>query len=367
MVESLHMKAPRGEHPTHGPGSSALPRIALTMGDPAGIGPEIVLKALKDPHVLKESRLLVVGHRDWLAETAHSLGLVASFSRLHTVRPKGENRLHKIPSPALWHEGETRLRGIRVGETSASAGKASLTYVRRAARLALSGQVDAVVTAPIHKVSWDLAGIDCPGHTEFLADLCQARDYMMAFFIRQGWIGLVTTHLPLSKVSGAISTQAVLSKLRLLDGCLRDLGQKDSSIGVCALNPHSGESGLLGPEEERKILPAVRQATREGISVQGPFPADALFARPRRFPAILAMYHDQGLIAAKVLGRGKAVNVTLGLPFVRTSPAHGTAFDITGQGKADPEGLIAALRLASRLTLRRARHLRREKGPSVRP
>ncbi len=360
------MKAPRGEHLTHGPGSPTLPRIALTMGDPAGIGPEIVLKALEDPHVLKESHLLVVGHRGWLAETARSLGLVASLSRLHTVRPKGESRLHKTLSPALWHEGETRLRGIRVGETSAPAGKASLAYVRRATQLALSGQVDAVVTAPIHKVSWDLAGIHCPGHTELLADLCQAQDYMMAFFIRQGWIGLVTTHLPLSKVSRAISTQAVLSKLRLLNECLKDLGQKDSSIGVCALNPHSGESGLLGSEEKQKILPAVRQATSEGVSVQGPFPADALFARPRRFRAILAMYHDQGLIAAKVLGRQKAVNVTLGLPFVRTSPAHGTAFDIAGQGKADPEGLIAALRLASRLTLQRARHLRRQKGPSVR-
>ena len=360
------MKAPRGEHLTHGPGSHTLPRIALTMGDPAGIGPEIVLKALKDPHVLKESHLLVVGHRGWLAETARSLGLVASLSRLHTVKPKGESRLHKTPSPALWHEGETRLRGIRVGETSAPAGKASLAYVRRATQLALSGQVDAVVTAPIHKVSWDLAGIHCPGHTELLADLCQAQDYMMAFFIRQGWIGLVTTHLPLSKVSRAISTQAVLSKLRLLNEWLKDLGQKDSSIGVCALNPHSGESGLLGPEEKQKILPAVRQATREESRSRGPFPQTRSLPAPGAFEPSWPCITTRASSPPRFLAAKKPSTSPWGLPFVRTSPAHGTAFDIAGQGKADPEGLIAALRLASRLTLQRARHLRRQKGPSVR-
>jgi 4-hydroxythreonine-4-phosphate dehydrogenase len=239
--------------------------------------------------------------------------------------------------------------------------------VRRAIQLALQGQVDAVVTAPIHKVSWDLAGIGYPGHTELLAEVCRVEEYMMAFFIPRCWIGLVTTHLPLSKVPRAIRARAILSKLRLLDRWLRDLGHRGSSIGACALNPHSGESGLLGREDKEEILPAVRQAQKEGISVEGPFPADALFSRPKGFQAILAMYHDQALIAAKVLGRGRAVHVTLGLPFVRTSPAHGTAFDIAGQGRADPEGLIAALRLASRLTRQRARHLGRRKAPSPPP
>jgi 4-hydroxythreonine-4-phosphate dehydrogenase len=217
-----------------------------------------------------------------------------------------------------------------------------------------AGKADALVTAPISKKAWDLAGFAYPGHTEALAELTATKEYAMTFFGRNFRVALVTAHLPLRKVAPAIRQREVLRTLRVVDRWLREGERKrNPRIAVTGLNPHAGEHGTLGKEEETEIRPAVVAAQQEGIQAEGPFPADALFARKGgQWDTVVAMYHDQGLIAAKLLGGGRAVNVTLGLPFIRTSPDHGTAFDIAGQGKADPRSLIEAIRLAVRLANR---------------
>ena len=328
------------------PRASSLPRVALTPGDPSGIGPEIILRAAADPGLARSCRLVLIGNRKVFERTADTLG-----------KQHGDGAETVLKRLEIQDVEGAALRGVRWGKISATAGRFSYDCVEAAVRLVKSGGADALVTAPISKKAWHAAGIAHAGHTEALATLTRTRDVAMTFFAGRLRVALVTAHLPLGEVPGAVGRKAVLRTLRVLDRWLRDgEGKRAPRIAVTGLNPHAGEGGRLGTEETRAVAPAVRDAVREGIRAEGPFPADALFARKAGdWDGIVAMYHDQGLIAAKLLGRGTAVNVTLGLPFIRTSPDHGTAFDIAGQGRADPSGVITAIRLAAHLTRRNRR------------
>jgi 4-hydroxythreonine-4-phosphate dehydrogenase len=305
------------------------------MGDPAGVGPEVILKVLAVDGVCPEAqRAKVVGSAAAMSEWSRRLGLSRSFEVIDV--------------------GDAPADPGRPSEEGAAA---SLRAIEIAARMCQSGDADAMVTGPVSKAAISSLGVDFPGHTEFLAGLVGAGDVVMTFVCEGLRIGLATTHLPLSEVSGSITAPVVTSKLRILDSGLRAwFGIAEPRIAVAALNPHSGERGLLGDEEATILGPALAEARAEGIRVEGPFPADALFARAcGEFDATLAMYHDQGTIPAKLLAGGAGVNVTMGLPIIRTSVDHGTAFDEAGRGTADARSMAAALGLAREIARRAIR------------
>jgi 4-hydroxythreonine-4-phosphate dehydrogenase len=319
------------------------PRIALTMGDPAGVGPELVLRALSDPSLADVCDMTVVGDRGALDFWSQCLSLPVADE----VAEVGGRHLTPVPG-----------RPEPVGAAS------SLRSIEAAARMCEAGEADAMVTAPVSKSAISSSGREFSGHTEFLAELTGAAGYLMTFVHGRTRIALATTHLPLSRVPGALTARLLEGKLVTLDRGLRDwFGIEEPRIAVAALNPHAGEGGAFGDEEERVIAPAIRAAQVLGIRAKGPFPADSVFldrasgaTRARGasppFDATLAMYHDQGTIAAKLLGSGESVNVTLGLPIVRTSVDHGTAFDIAGQGVARTGSMVAAVRLAAEIAVR---------------
>ncbi|HEY6394265.1 MAG TPA: 4-hydroxythreonine-4-phosphate dehydrogenase PdxA [Candidatus Binataceae bacterium] len=330
----------------------AQPLLAVSMGDPAGIGPEVILKAAAELRSRRDApALLVIGDLRAMTEAAR--------------------RLRGVPAPLAWHPGDPLLRGIAVmnaGELSARAlrpghpsvegGAAAYRYVAMGAGMALRGEVDALVTAPISKEWMNRAGYQFPGHSELLAKISRTRLWRMMFTGGQMTLALVTVHIGLAKVSSALTRKRVFDTIDLLAAHLRDrLGLAKPRIGVLGFNPHAGENGMFGDEEIRVIAPAIRRAQKAGIDAFGPLAPDTAFARPDghfNFDAAVAMYHDQGLIALKALEFERAVNVTLGLPFVRTSPDHGTAFDIAGKGKANPSSMIAAIEYASRAARGRA-------------
>lgn len=306
--------------------------IALSIGDPCGIGPEIVLKALSDPQL--SARAQVIGDEHTLAREATRLRLPMPKH----LRPIGPDCSRLSP-----------------GELHAQAGRASFAYVEHAIGLALSEEVAAVVTAPISKEAWHLAGHRFPGHTELLADRCGGVPVRMMLANPQLRVVLVTIHLALRRAIEALTTESIAQTIRICDAGLRQLGIAQPRIAVAGLNPHAGEGGLFGDEELQIIAPAVEQCAAQGLSVSGPYAPDTIFMRARglrEFDAVIAMYHDQGLIPVKYLGVDDGVNVTLGLPFLRTSPDHGTAFDIAGRtdpqgdGLADARSLQAAIRSA---------------------
>ena len=237
------------------------------------------------------------------------------------------------------------------GEISAAAGRSSVSSIEAATRLCLEGKLDAIATAPINKESLKLAGSAFPGHTEMLTALCGASESLMCFFVGDLRVILLTIHVSLAEAIKAITKQRVLDALLLADRELRRFGLARPRIAVAGLNPHASEHGLFGMEEAREIQPAVNECAARGLTVSGPFPADTLFLRASRgeFDAVVACYHDQGLIAVKCLAFGEAVNVTLGLPIIRTSVDHGTAFDIAGRGVADHRSMVEAIKLAARL------------------
>jgi 4-hydroxythreonine-4-phosphate dehydrogenase len=283
----------------------AKPFIAITIGDPAGIGPEICEKALLNPEIKSLAHYVVIGDRN------------------------------SIP-PRL------------IGRVSAAAGKASIEYVEKAIDLASRGEVDAIVTCPISKEAIHKAGYKYQGHTEILAKKTKSKNYAMLFVAKPFWVMLVTIHIPLKEVSRQLKKSEVLRIIKLAQATLIKAGVKQPRIGVAGLNPHAGENGILGKEESTIIAPAVATAKKAGINVTGPISPDAIFnqAKDGKFDLVVAMYHDQGLIPIKLLAFGKAVNVTAGLPFVRTSVDHGTGFDIAGKGLANPGSLIQAIKVA---------------------
>ncbi len=352
------------------------PLIALTMGDPAGVGPEIVAGIWPETVVHEWCRPLVVGHPDILRRAAALWQ--TNVSVVEITSPEEAN-----PSPDVIPCipcGDRDVLSVQPGALDSRAGHAAYQAVVAATGLALNKEVDAIVTAPLQKEALHRAGHHFPGHTELLAQLCGVDDFAMMLYLGPtdemlADSGLavvhVTLHTALRNVFDELTTEGVLAKTRLADKFMSRLmsspEQEDSRqtgrrrswpskharprIGVCSLNPHGGEGGLFGDEEKRIICPAVEQGQKEGLCVVGPLPPDTLMVRARdgNFDAVVAMYHDQGHIALKLIGMHRAVNVTLGLPIIRTSVAHGTAFDIAWKRQADIGSMIEAIRVASRL------------------
>lgn len=302
------------------------------MGDPNGISPEIVVKAVNAAEVSDVCSPVIYGSRQVLESAANLTNLKLNC---------------RIFDPFEFGTGD--LRPCRVDR---KAGEASLAYIREAVKAAVSGEVDAIVTAPISKESTHLAGSKFPGHTEMLKELTGANDAVMMFEGGNFRVVLVTIHTALREVPKLITKESVLSVINITHRTLVDQFKiKDPKLVVCGLNPHAGESGAFGDEEIVHIAPAVAEARKLGVGVTGPLPADTLFyyANQGKWDAVVAMYHDQGLIPFKMVSFNVGVNMTLGLPIIRTSPDHGTAFNIAWKGVADPSSMIAAVKLASRL------------------
>jgi 4-hydroxythreonine-4-phosphate dehydrogenase len=322
-----------------------LPRLLITLGDVAGVGPEIVARAW--PQLFQHCRPVVVGDPAWLRR---GLDLIGAST---TVKPIG-HPADREPSPGVMPclvGSDQDLSAVQPGRVSAAAGRAAYDFLCRAIDWTTAGDADGIVTAPLHKEGLHAAGINHPGHTEILAERTGVREFAMVLAVEGLAVAHVTLHMALRDVFSHLTTAAVVEKAHLLDDLLSRLLGRKPRLGVAALNPHASDGGLFGDEEDRIIAPAVRQAKTEGLDVSGPWPCDTLFVRARdgAFDGIVAMYHDQGHIALKLLGRGRAVNISAGLPIVRTSVAHGTAYDIAGKGIADAGSLVEAARIAALL------------------
>jgi 4-phospho-D-threonate 3-dehydrogenase / 4-phospho-D-erythronate 3-dehydrogenase len=321
------------------------PVIALTLGDPAGIGPEIIVKAFQDEPLPIDNQILVIGDAELLKKTAKQ------------IAPK--IRIHPVTSPQEgWYKTCTidviDLNNVPValpmGKPSTEGGKASYEAIHKAVELALKDEVAAITTAPINKQSLHMAGHTFPGHTELLGHLTDSKNPSLMMEGNSLRVVLVTTHLALDQVKSQITEEKVLQSIRQTNAWLQKHVKEIPSIAVVGLNPHCGDGGIFGQEETELILPAIKTAQQEGIQASGPYPADALFQRAasEKYDAVICMYHDQGMIPVKMNGMG--VNITMGLPILRTSVDHGTAYDIVGCNKASAENLKLALKTASRLS-----------------
>ena len=320
------------------------PRIAITLGDPNGIGPEVILKCLRDERLLKYIDPIVVGDPDVMRVHAEQLGMLDIV--LHSVHTVGHEESTGIRIL------ETRLEhglDVHFGEITQEAGRLSMLCVERAISLCSTGKVDAMVTAPISKEAIALAGYTNKGHSGFIAQNTNSDSYTMMMVAEGLRIGLVTEHIPLWEVPSHITHNAILEKVGILtQSLMNDFAVDRPRIAVLGLNPHAGDGGYLGLEEQEVIKPAISTCCQEGHHVFGPYAADGFFAISsyRNYDAVLAMYHDQGLIPFKTLAFGGGVNFTAGLPIVRTSPDHGTAFNIAGKGQASPDSIRSAMYLA---------------------
>lgn len=321
------------------------------MGDVAGIGPEVIARSW--PELVAHARPAVIGNPAWLRR---ALELVNSPSRVQVI----QNVADADPTPGVipcLAVSTQDLSQVKPAQVSAAAGQAAYDFLCTAIDLTLAGSADGIVTCPLHKEGLHAAGVRHPGHTEILAERTGSPHFAMLLSANGLTVAHVTLHLALRQVFEHLTAEAVVEKIRLLDGILPRLLGRRPRIGVAALNPHASDGGLFGQEEETIIRPAVEAARGEGIDVTGPWPCDTLFVRAQggAFDGIVAMYHDQGHIALKLLGGGlhAAVNITAGLPIVRTSVAHGTAYDIAWQGKADSRGLVNAVRAAALLSRNR--------------
>lgn len=319
------------------------PRLGITIGDPSGIGPEIVLKAVADEEVRAICLPVIAGDAVELTRQARELGLASDFP----IRHERDLDLAGFDGPIIL-DTNCLSEPVKWGSLSAASGRAAIAAIEACVRLCLAGKLEAMTTAPINKESLKLAGSPFPGHTEMLTALCGASKSLMCFFAGNLRVFLLTVHCSLTDAIKAITTERVASAIELADRELRRHGIARPRIAVAGLNPHAGEHGLFGSEEASEIEPAIRECRRKDIDVTGPFPADTLFLRAFKgeFDAVAACYHDQGLVAVKCLAFGQAVNVTLGLPIIRTSVDHGTAFDIAGRGVADHHSLVEAIKVA---------------------
>ena len=328
----------------------ARPRIGITMGDPAGIGPEVVLKAVAEEEVRAVCRPVIIGDAQLLAHNARTLDLQCGYEIV-----RWDERLpDRITDPIIFHLDNISGH-VEPGIESGAAGKAAARYIEAAVELCAAGDIDAIATAPINKRALFLGGYSFPGHTEFLAHLTGIDDYAMGFVAANLRVVLISTHVPLSEAIRLVRRERFEKTIRLAAHELRRWGIERPRIAVAALNPHGAEGGLFGVEEASEIAPAV-EACRviDNINVRGPFSADTVFLRASRgeFDCVVACYHDQAMIPIKCLSFGEAVNVTLGLPFIRTSVDHGTAFDIAGKGLAEHSSMVAAIKLAAELSTR---------------
>ena len=322
--------------------------VAVTLGDPAGIGPEIIAKTFAEEGLHDENKAFVVGDAGILRRAVDLIGL-----------PLGVNEVEKLQE-ALFEPVSVdvlqvgKLPGdLPFGELDARAGAAAFEYVRRATELALEGNVGAVATAPLNKEAMHMGGYEYPGHTEILAELTGTKDFAMMLQTEELRVIHVSTHVSLREAIDRVSKERVLTVIHLARDALAKIGIVEPKIAIAGLNPHAGENGLFGDEEAERIAPAVAEAREEGIDASGPHPPDTVFARARKgeFDMVVVQYHDQGHIPIKLMGLEGGVNVTVGLPFFRTSVDHGTAFDIAGTGKADHSSMRTAIELARELAL----------------
>ena len=324
-----------------------IPWIGIALGDITGIGPEVTLKALASELESDDARFALIGDVEQTHELNRQLGLNLP---LHPDRGKGEPGRIFLSNPAT----QPLARNLSPG--SPVAARSAVAWLKHGAQRALRHEIDALVTAPVNKESIVRAGVAFVGQTEFLSQIAgAARTAMMLLGQneRGGWLRVVlaTTHVPLKLVAERVTAEKVKLAIELAAEACRDLGLLRARIGVCGLNPHAGEGGQMGTEEQTTIAPAVSEMQRRGMDVVGPMSADALFYYAYRgdYDVVVAMYHDQGLAPLKMVAFEQGVNWTLGLPFIRTSPDHGTAYDIAGQGKANPSSMVAAIRLAKQL------------------
>jgi len=325
-----------------------LPRIGITMGDPAGIGPEVVLKAVAEPEIQKVCVPVIIGDAQMLAHTARTLDLQCGYDIIR----KEESFPEHLNEPAIFHL-DNILGFIEPGIESGAAGKAAAGYIEAAVELCAAGSIDAIATAPINKRALFLGGYSFPGHTEFLAHLTRSEEYAMAFVAANLRIVLLSTHVPLSEAIRLVERDRLVKVINLTNRELQRWGMERPRLAVAALNPHGAEGGLFGVEEASEMVPAIEACRQlDDINVHGPYSADTVFLRASRgeFDAVIACYHDQAMIPVKCLSFGEAVNVTLGLPFIRTSVDHGTAFDIAGKGVAEHSSMVAAIKLAADLS-----------------
>jgi 4-phospho-D-threonate 3-dehydrogenase / 4-phospho-D-erythronate 3-dehydrogenase len=322
------------------------PVLGISLGDVAGVGPEIAIKALMDSKIWEVCRPFLIGDRS----------VVSTY--LRQIMPTAEWEPVTHPRDIPPRQGVYLLdcrnidfSQVQVGKVSLTCGVAALEYIRRGVELCLQGEMDALVTAPIHKEAVQMAGIDAPGHTEYLARLCGVSEVRMLLVVDQLRALHLTTHLSLKKAIEAVKKDRIVESIEFAARALRQLKIAGARIAVPGLNPHAGEGGLFGQEEKEEIFPAVEEARRRGFFVSGPIPPDTVFYRMERgeFDLVIALYHDQGHIPLKLKGFDRGVNITVGLPIIRTSVDHGTAFDIAGKLTATPDSLIQALLLAARM------------------
>jgi 4-hydroxythreonine-4-phosphate dehydrogenase len=324
---------------------STLPIVAITLGDPAGTGPEIILKALAQPDVRALGRMLIVGDAATLDRAQTYTG---TRLRLRAVSSPEAARFDPDMLDVLDLKN-VDLANLTVGKVSPMAGHAAYEYVKTAAELALAGRVDAIVTSALNKAALNAAGHHFDGHTGLLAEVCKAPGATMMLVADKLRVTHVSTHVSLRQAIDRVRPERILKVLQLTHDAVRRLGIEKPKLAVAGLNPHAGEGGLFGDEEEKYIAPAIAQARALGLDASGPWPGDTVFFRTLQgeFDGAVAMYHDQGHVAAKMLGIWRGVNVTLGLPIIRTSVEHGTDFSNAGTGRGDPRSLIEAIKLAA--------------------
>ncbi len=330
------------------------PIIGITMGDPVGVGPEIIVKALSRKSLYDTCRPLVLGDTQVLTDANQSLGTSLAFQDV--TRPEdGHYQAGVVDVISL---SGLQSDQLQPGRPSRATGRAMVKYVTEGIKWAIDGRIDALATCPINKMAMHAAGFDFDGHTELLAKETKTTDFVMMLAGSRLRVALATIHIPLSEVPRRLTQEAIVKTIRITEEALRDsFGISKPKLAVAGLNPHAGEEGLFGDEETTIISPALRQAEKAGIHVFGPYPPDTLFysALKGTWDAVVAMYHDQGLIPFKMVHFTDGVNTTLGLPIVRTSVDHGTAYDIAGKGKADPGSLIAAIDMAAQQAMQRAK------------
>jgi 4-phospho-D-threonate 3-dehydrogenase / 4-phospho-D-erythronate 3-dehydrogenase len=316
---------------------SLKPRVLVTIGDPAGVGPEVVLKALSDPEVEGLADWVIIGDLSALEKSTATCG-IAPGSLAAVVHDLG-----LLTKPEL----------LEFGKVSPDCGRAALAYVRFATEMCLKGEAQGMVTAPLNKEAVTMSGMQFSGHTEYIAELCGATDSRMLLSCAKLSVIHVTTHIPLRDAIDA-TAERILKTIELGNEAMRLMGIERPRIAVCGLNPHAGEHGLFGNEDSEKILPAIEAAQQQGIMVDGPHAPDTIFLLASRgaYDLVVAMYHDQGHIAMKLIDFDQTVNVSLGIPIVRTSVDHGTAFDIAGKNKASARNMIAALKMGASMASR---------------
>ncbi len=335
-----------------------LPILAITMGDPAGIGPEIIVKALQDKEVYAKCRPLVTGDAAVMERAVRLLGVPM---RVRAVEDVSEAKF-EYGSIDVYDLHNVDMNRIEFGRVSAEAGNAAFEAIHTAIDLAMKGEVDGTVTAPINKEALNLAGHHFSGHTEIYAHFTGTKKYAMLLADENLRVIHVTTHVPLREACDLVKKDRIMAVVQLLDDACRQFGVENPRIGVAGLNPHSSDGGLFGWEEEREIIPAVRELKEKGFNVEGPVPPDTLFSKAKggQYDGCVAMYHDQGHIPFKVVGFNwnnetkkmesvKGVNITLGLPIIRVSVDHGTAFDVAGKGIASPDAMLLSIDYAARM------------------